>query len=326
MGLETGTYVDDLVTSNPDGAADDIKKGDDHLRLIKSVLKATFPNATKAFRFESVLTKTTTYPVVVGDARALILGDASSGAFSITLPLGSTVFAGYSVIVMKSDSGSNDVTVDGNGAETINGTATRTLSAQYQGDKNAWDGSEWKVVSITTALVNIVEDITPQLGGNLDVNGKEITSASDGNVVINPDGTGVIQLSAKVEVSGILEANGVLETNAKLQVDDAVTTPAEVLTSSSNAVALSMTGANKKTLTLDEDTTITVSGEVADQVIELWITQGSSGGTAAWSGVDKWLGGTAPTLSTTEGQINIIILASASDGSTIVAQHLGVAS
>src|SRR5690606_35137911 len=47
MGLETSTYIDGLVTTNPDG--DDGKsQGDDHIRLIKSVLKNTFPNSTGA--------------------------------------------------------------------------------------------------------------------------------------------------------------------------------------------------------------------------------------------------------------------------------------
>jgi hypothetical protein len=43
---------------------------------------------------------------------------------------------------------------------------------------------------------NIVEDTTPQLGGDLDVNGKVIVSAtgSNGNILITPDGTGYIQL------------------------------------------------------------------------------------------------------------------------------------
>jgi len=45
-------------------------------------------------------------------------------------------------------------------------------------------------------LVNISEDSTPQLGGNLDVNGQSITSASNGNVTINPDGTGDISIGA----------------------------------------------------------------------------------------------------------------------------------
>ena len=37
---------------------------------------------------------------------------------------------------------------------------------------------------------NLLSDLTPQLGGNLDVNGQTITSASNGNIVIDPDGTG----------------------------------------------------------------------------------------------------------------------------------------
>lgn len=45
MGLETGTYVNDLNVNNPVGATDAKSEGDNHLRLIKSVLKATFVNA-----------------------------------------------------------------------------------------------------------------------------------------------------------------------------------------------------------------------------------------------------------------------------------------
>ena len=47
MALETGTYISDLVVTNPT-ATDPKSAGDDHLRLIKSTLKATFPNVTGA--------------------------------------------------------------------------------------------------------------------------------------------------------------------------------------------------------------------------------------------------------------------------------------
>lgn len=43
MGLETGNYPSDLVSSNPLGT-DDKSQGDDHIRLIKNVIKTTFPN------------------------------------------------------------------------------------------------------------------------------------------------------------------------------------------------------------------------------------------------------------------------------------------
>ena len=47
MGLETGTYIDSLNSSNPT-AGDAVSEGDDHLRLIKSTVKATFPNISNA--------------------------------------------------------------------------------------------------------------------------------------------------------------------------------------------------------------------------------------------------------------------------------------
>jgi len=47
MGLETGTYIDSLNTSNP-GATDSVAQGDDHIRLVKSTIKNTFPNVTGA--------------------------------------------------------------------------------------------------------------------------------------------------------------------------------------------------------------------------------------------------------------------------------------
>jgi hypothetical protein len=46
MGLEAATYIHQLNPSNPVGAVDPKAQGDDHLRLIKSTLQATFPNIT----------------------------------------------------------------------------------------------------------------------------------------------------------------------------------------------------------------------------------------------------------------------------------------
>ena len=51
-------------------------------------------------------------------------------------------------------------------------------------------------LSFAAVSTDLLSDTTPQLGGGLDVNGEEITSASDGNIVLNPNGTGNIQLGA----------------------------------------------------------------------------------------------------------------------------------
>lgn len=47
MSLESATYINQLNATNPLGS-DPIASGDDHIRLIKSALKATFPNITGA--------------------------------------------------------------------------------------------------------------------------------------------------------------------------------------------------------------------------------------------------------------------------------------
>jgi hypothetical protein len=48
MGLESAAFISGLVATNPVGATDSIAQGDDHIRLVKSVLQATFPNASAA--------------------------------------------------------------------------------------------------------------------------------------------------------------------------------------------------------------------------------------------------------------------------------------
>jgi hypothetical protein len=47
MPLETATFINQLVETNPTGT-DNASQGDNHLRLIKSAVKATFPNITGA--------------------------------------------------------------------------------------------------------------------------------------------------------------------------------------------------------------------------------------------------------------------------------------
>lgn len=47
MGLETGTYISDLVITNP-VSTDGLAQADDHLRLIKSTIKTTFPSISGA--------------------------------------------------------------------------------------------------------------------------------------------------------------------------------------------------------------------------------------------------------------------------------------
>jgi hypothetical protein len=55
---------------------------------------------------------------------------------------------------------------------------------------------------------NVVGDTTPQLGGNLDVNGKEIVSVSNGNVTVTPNGTGDVDLAKPILTSSTSSLSG----------------------------------------------------------------------------------------------------------------------
>jgi len=59
------------------------------------------------------------------------------------------------------------------------------------------------------AIGNVVEDTTPQLGGNLDVQANEInTSTTNGNIKLNPNGTGVVEVKGDgSSADGTLQLN-----------------------------------------------------------------------------------------------------------------------
>ena len=66
------------------------------------------------------------------------------------------------------------------------------------------------------ALAAVVDDTTPQLGGNLDVNGNAIVSASDGNIPLAPNGTGEVLIGSG-SAAGDLTSSGaydlIIDTN-----------------------------------------------------------------------------------------------------------------
>jgi hypothetical protein len=138
MPLEVATWVGDLDASNPVGATDSRSQADDHHRLVKSVLKNTFPNATKAFRFPTAEVKSGNYTILSSDMNKLIVADASGGGFNLTLPTLVAGDQGWKVGVVKS-SAANAVTVVG----TINGAANYIINSQYGIITFQWSGSAW---------------------------------------------------------------------------------------------------------------------------------------------------------------------------------------
>lgn len=91
----------------------------------------------------SLISKTSNYTLISTDTG--ILGDATSGAITLTLPTAVASTALY--FLAKKDSGTNTVTIATTSAQTINGTSTVVLSAQYAGIVVLSDGANWRIVA-----------------------------------------------------------------------------------------------------------------------------------------------------------------------------------
>ncbi|MBP12073.1 MAG: hypothetical protein CMA71_00825 [Euryarchaeota archaeon] len=116
MALESGTYIDSLNASNP-ASTDGLGQADDHLRLIKSTIKATFPNLTGAVT--ATHTQLNNISSVPTDLTDLGISDGSSGQFLTTNGSGSFSFA--SVSQGSGGIALTDLSVGSEGVATFNG-------------------------------------------------------------------------------------------------------------------------------------------------------------------------------------------------------------
>lgn len=134
--------VDGNAAETIDGAATDLLTEQWEALTIQCNGTAWFALARE--KLLPVVTKTAAYTATQNDG--LILVDATSGAITITLPTAATS-VGRVYTVQKIDGGANAVTVDGAGAETIGGAATKALADQYDSITIACNGTAWYVLA-----------------------------------------------------------------------------------------------------------------------------------------------------------------------------------
>jgi len=90
--------------------------------------------------YNDIVTATEDY---LASTQEVVLVDASGGAVAVTLP---SPESAASVIVKKTDSSGNDVTISTPGSETIDGDSSRTLSAQYVSREIMSDGTNYFII------------------------------------------------------------------------------------------------------------------------------------------------------------------------------------
>lgn len=191
MGLETATYITDLVSTNPLGT-DSKAQGDNHIRLLKEVLKTQFPSLGSA--------------AVTATAAEINL--LAGGIFDIIYPVGtiyestssanpSTYFTGTTwarygngrvTVGQDSSDGSFDSVNDTGGAKTVsltsaqmpshthsfsgttssNGSHNHTYTYEYargSGISGAADGASSMVTGTTSTVGNHNHTFSGTTGG-----------------------------------------------------------------------------------------------------------------------------------------------------------------
>ena len=168
-----------------------------------------------------------------------------SGAVAGTIWLDTS--GGVTAYLLKFFDGTDDITMG-----TINTTAN--------------------TINFSDSALDLITDTTPQLGGDLDVNGNAFVSTSNGDIEFTPNGTGVIKFN------------------------DLAYIPQQALTSSSNAIAWDVQAKpNAYHLTTEATTFSAPTNPVEGAFICVEIEYGGVH-TIAWNTVFEFAASTAPTF------------------------------
>ena len=198
---------------------------------------------------------------------------------------------------------------------------------------------DWTDSVVTTELAN---DSSPQLGGDLDINGNDITSASNADVDINPHGTGNVVLKTDlVSVGGGSEighisSNGAydlkLDTNSStnsgsivitdgangdidittngtgaIKFNDLAYIPQQALTSSSNAVAWDAQAKPNAYHLTTENTTLSAPSNAVEGAFICIEVNFDGSHTFSWNAVFNFAADTAPPTTDTDAKTDIFV-------------------
>jgi microcystin-dependent protein len=183
VGLESGTFISDLVVTNPP-TTDAKQQGDDHLRLIKTVLKNTFPTASKPIYFPDSTAKSANFSVLATEQYKIFLVDTTAGIVTATLPTLTGTDTGWECSFIKTNTGTNPILITPPSGTIqsgpISGLSRTRRCIPGVRSRVMWTGSAWIA---ERALGSPVGTIIEYAGTTLPVgyewpNGQTLASAS----------------------------------------------------------------------------------------------------------------------------------------------------
>jgi hypothetical protein len=140
-----------------------------------------------------------------GTNKVTLIGPASTADVTLTLPAEtgtvlSTGTTANTLITGQTSITSGDV-VSGSDELLISDASASTFKRVTVDN----------LISSAGGLTSVAADSTPQLGADLDVNGNDIVSVSNGNIALLPNGSGVVNLDGNGSSGGVSISDGSID-------------------------------------------------------------------------------------------------------------------
>tara|TARA_R100001509_G_C4882499_1_gene220601 strand:- start:820 stop:3189 length:2370 start_codon:yes stop_codon:yes gene_type:complete len=173
-----------VSTSNADITIEPNGTGDVNLTADTVQIGSNNENATVTTQGTGDLTINTNNGTNSG---SIVIADGANGDISVT------------------PNGTGSVILDGLSYPQADGSADQVLKTDGSGNLSFVNQSSGGIASVSA-------DSSPQLGGNLDVNGNSIVSTSNADITIEPNGTGDVNLTADTVQVGSNNENATITT------------------------------------------------------------------------------------------------------------------
>ena len=158
------------------------------------------------------------------------------------------------------------------GVITYTGPSAADVRAHFSGGTGITITDGVVATTITQGITDVVSDTTPQLGGDLDINGNAIVSTSNGDIDLTPNGTGRVVISGQ-RFPGV--GSGITGTVTDV---DAVRSPNTLTLSNTAGLTgnenITFNGTGVTSLGLDPATTYRLNAGVGGSAYEIALASG----------------------------------------------------
>jgi hypothetical protein len=208
--LKTGTGS---TTITGDGSGTSTDDGRLDLTDAKAELKfGTDSNVeltSTTARLKSGITELKITETSPGDLEFVVATDASGNTAFTAVHLDGTTTANEANFIIKQGA---KLSIEGSSSAQAQFRSTNSGNTLYNVPASSGTlaltsdiASDSAVAANTAKIATVLDDTSPQLGGNLDVQAREInTSSTDANIILAPNGTGVLEVKGDTNSAAIV--------------------------------------------------------------------------------------------------------------------------